>query len=132
MIDETLARIEAILPGVTVFDSVAPNNVEEIPERYVVVYPETPRAVTGDVASTPNGDDFAFQVTCCASGTDTVKDLGWTARWMAKKIRDSLTGSRPTPHAGKYRHLTSSTSGRDELIVSRTVVATMDRYRAIR
>lgn len=129
MIDETLELIRSAVPGVTVFDSITPQDEAALPDRYVVFYPDTPLAAAGDVAVTANGDDFSFQVTCVAVGG---ADQGWRARWMAGKVRDTLKQSRASPTSGKYRHMASSTSSRDEQVVTRPAVATMDRYRVRR
>lgn len=129
MIDETLDLIRSAVPGVEVFDGITPMDETVLPDRYVVFYPDTPLAAAGDVAMTANGDDFSFQVTCVAVGD---ADLSWKARWLAGKVRDQLTRSRASPTSGKYRHTSSSPASRDEQIVSRRAVVTMDRYRVRR
>jgi len=129
VIDETLELIKAAVPGVTVYDGITPQQESDLPNRYVVLYPDTPIATTGDVGVTANGDDFSFQVTCVAIDGN---DQSWRARWLAGKIRDTLTRSRASPTSGKYRHVSSSPAARDEQVMSRRAVVTMDRYRVRR
>lgn len=126
MIDETVELISSAIPGVKVYDGITPLQEADLPKRYVVVYPDTPLATAGDVGVTVNGDDFSFQVTCVALDGD---DQSWRARWLAGKIRDTLTRSRASPTSGKYRHVSSMPATRDEQIVSRRAVYTADRYR---
>lgn len=126
MIDETLELIRVAVPGVEVYDGITPMDEAVLPSRYVVFYPDTPLAAAGDVAVTANGDDFSFQVTCVAVDGG---DEAWRARWLAGRIRDKLKQSRASPTSGKYRHTSSSPASRDEQVVSRRAVVTMDRYR---
>lgn len=129
MIDETLELIQSAVPGVTVYDGITPQQESDLPNRYVVLYPDTPVATAGDVGVTANGDDFSFQVTCVAIDGN---DQSWRARWLAGRIRDKLKQSRASPTSGKYRHVSSSPAARDEQVISRRAVVTMDRYRVRR
>lgn len=123
----------ALPPGFVVYDGGVSDKVEDLPDLYVVIYPSTPLAITGDVAVTPSGRAYSWQVTsvAIAPNVEGIADARWQASWAAGLVRDHLVAARLTPGGQKIDHTSSQPVARDEQIVSRTVVAAMDRYAAL-
>lgn len=133
-LERVVELVTAALPsGFVVYDGGVTDKVEDLPDLYVVVYPSTPLAVSGDVAVTPSGRAYSWQVTSVAIAPDVsaIADARWQASWAAGLVRDHLVVARLTPGGQKIEHTSSQPVARDEQIVSRTVVAAMDRYAAL-
>lgn len=124
---------EALPAGFKVFDGAVSLEPKDLPEKYAVIYPDTGRAVSGDAADTANGRVWSWQVTVVviAPTLAAAADARWQATWAASAIRDHLTSRRLTPGGQKIKHPVSLQAARDEQIVSRIVLAAMDRYSAI-
>lgn len=130
--DRVYELIKEAIPGVKVYDAVVNDKIEDLPERYAVYYPDSGRAIAGDVAQTSNGEDLGWQVTCVAASAPGVAagDLRWKAQWLARQIRDHLLANRITPGGGKVEHYHSEPAGRDETVSSRVLVYAVDKYSA--
>lgn len=133
-LDRIVELVTAALPdGFRVYDGGVSDPVADLPGEYLVIYPDTPLAVTGDVADTPTGRAFAWQVTTVVIAADVkaIGDARWRASWISERLRDHLTARRLTPGGQKIKHSSSQPAARDEQITSRAVIAAMDRYTAI-
>jgi hypothetical protein len=127
--DAILALAKASIPTVTVFDSGAPdeNNTADMPERYVVYWPNLGTPQSGSVAGTFTGGLYEWQFNFVAP------DRG-VAEWMALKVRDSILGTKPfIPgfSCGQIQLPFSLPARRDEQVLSRRVVVAIDRYQLL-
>jgi hypothetical protein len=125
--DSVLGLVRAAVPAVSVFDSGSPDeNTEpdQVPERYVVFWPDTGTPQGDSVCGEFTGGLFRWQLNFVAP------DRGM-AEWMSQKVRDSLLGDRPFIagwSCGQIQLPLTLPARRDEQVLSRRVVVLMDRY----
>lgn len=125
--DAILALIEAAVPGVTVFDTLAPDEntaPDEIPEWYVIFWPDNGTPEKGQVSNESKGRMFRFQI-------DAVAPDRGMAEWLATRIASAIEDERPNIPGwlcGQIDHPFSLPVQRDEQVLSRRVVVAMDRY----
>lgn len=127
--DVILQMIRAAVPGVTVYDGRVPDSPDSgvPPERYVVLYVDTGTRSAETVEHRSTSETWRWQTTCVAP------DRGMAA-WLARRIGDALTDTRPAVagwSCGLIEHTFSQLSTSDELVQERPVVSAIDQYRLI-
>lgn len=121
--------VEAAVDPVTVYDGRVPDGsvAGEPPERYVALYIDNGTREHGQVAQESTGRLFRWQTTCVAP------DRGM-AGWLADRVADALTDSRPAADGfdcGLVEHTFSRTPRPDEQVQERPVVVAIDRYQLL-
>lgn len=125
--DAVLGLVRAPIPTVRVFDSGSPDEnteAEQIPERYVVFWPDIGTPEGGNVAGDFTGGLYRWQLNFVAP------DRG-TCEWLALEVRTAILGTRPfIPgwSCGQIQLPLSLPARRDEQVLSRRAVVLMDRY----
>lgn len=128
--DAILSLVRDPIPAVTVFDSGAPDEnteADQVPERYVVFWPDRGTPESGNVAGQFTGGTFRWQLTFVAP------DRGM-CDWMADQVRVRILGERPFIagwSCGQILLPFSLPAERDEQVLSRRAVVAMDRYQLL-
>jgi len=119
------SMVEAALPDdVAVYAGQVP---QPPPLRYVVIFADPGHLASETVDRRSSGVTWTWQTTCVAPDRDM-------AAWLAMRVRDTLVDKRPVVvgwSCGMIEHTLTRQPRRDEQVLERPSVFTVDQYRLV-